>query len=239
MILREWLVRNQSFKPQYKEKTMGNIPIGAEAAKLAGLHMDCNDKLRNGQLGLPEYEAFLNMTPEQRRQALASYMSDPRFKLANAFDLTVPDGYVHDTRLTTFKTAHGGEFSYLNPGITDENFKQATVKLAPGRKFKIKVFHITETVTSDDCLIFLRSQKAVLVGAQGASLVYELAKSKLPVNRWSISFDEKDALWYSGGSRRVPGVDRRSDDDFKFDLGYFEDDWGSGSCLLCFCDCSA
>lgn len=40
----------------------------------------------------------------------------------------------------------------------------------------------------------------------------------------------------SGGGHRVPGVLRYSDGDFEFDLGYFESDWDSGPCLLCFCD---
>jgi len=47
-------------------------------------------------------------------------------------------------------------------------------------------------------------RKAVLVGAQGASLAYEQGKDKLPFDRWSVSFDEKEALWYAGYNYRVP-----------------------------------
>jgi hypothetical protein len=167
-------------------------------------------------------------------------MADPRFKLANAFDLVVPVGYDQATRLTNFKAVHGREFGYYNSDITDANFGRATTRLMPGQKFRVKIFQITETVTSEDCLAFLRSQKAVLVGAQGASLVYELAKSKLPMGRWSVSFDEKDALWTDfNGCRRVPYVDRISGDYFRLDLGCFERDWGGDDCLLCFCDCES
>ncbi len=217
---------------------MDNTSIGAEAAKLAGLHMDCNQKLKKGQISLPEYECFLNLTPKQRQQALSPFMMDPRFKLANAFRIVVPENYDHSTRLTDFAKAHGSEFNYYNPEITDKHFSQATTKLVPGRKFKVKVFNITETVTSEDCLIFLHNQRAVLTGAQGASLVYELAKNKLPKSRWSISFDEKDALRVdSVGSHRVPVVNRYSGDDFEFFLGLFGSTWSDAYCLLCFCDC--
>jgi len=217
---------------------MDNTSIGAEAAKLAGLHMDCNQRIKKGQISLPEYECFLNLRQEQRQRVLAPFMKDPRFELANAFNIVVPKGYDHAMRLTDFTKAHGSEFNYYNSDITDEHFSQATIKLVPGRKFKVKAFHITKTVTSEDCLSFLHKQKAVLIGAQGASLVYELAKNKLSKDRWSVSFDEKDALWVdSGGGHRVPYVGRYPDDAFDFDLGHFEDDWTGAYCLLCFCDC--
>ena len=149
----------------------------------------------------------------------------------------MPEGYNHATHLDTFRKAHEQEFYYYNPAITDKNYGNATTKLVPGRKFQVKVFQIKETVSSDDCLGFLKSQKAVLVGAQGASLAYEQRKDKLPVDRWSVSFDEKKTLWKdAGGYHRVPDVYRYSDGVFKFHLGSFVADWLDAHCLLCFCD---
>lgn len=137
---------------------------------------------------------------------------DDRFELAGTFEVTVPEGYDHATHLDSFRKAHESEFYYYNPAITDKNYSKATTKLVPGRKFQVKVFQITKTVSSDDCMAHLRSQKAVLVGAQGASLAYEQEKDQLLKGRWHVSFDEKDALWKdAGGRRRVPGVDRHSD----------------------------
>lgn len=40
---------------------------------------------------------------------------------------------------------------------------------------------------------------------------------------------------YADGNHRVPNVNRNSDDDFKFNLGNFENDWNDNNCLLCFC----
>jgi len=163
--------------------------------------------------------------------------TDLRFELTDTFEVTVPEGYNHASRLTAFGKEHRKAFYYYNDAITDTNYANATTKLVPGRKFQVKVYQIKGTVSSDDCLGFLKSQKAILVGAQGASLAYEQGKDKLPVGRWSVSFDEKEALWKDAvGYRRVPYVYRDSDGDFEFNLGSFEFDWDDGYCLLCFCD---
>lgn len=162
---------------------------------------------------------------------------DSRFELVNTFSIIVPQSYDHATRLDSFGKEYRKEFYYYNDAITDKNYAKATTKLEPGRKLKVKVFQIKERVTSEDCIAHLRSQKAVLVGAQGASLAYEQGKDQLPVNRWLVSFDEKDALWTdAAGYRRVPDVGRDSDGDFEFNLGYFGSVWRGVSCLLCFCD---
>src|SRR3989344_4716273 len=150
---------------------------------------------------------------------------DDRFKLVNTFEIVVPEGYDHGKRLDSFDKEHRKAFYYYNDAITDKNYAKATTKLEPG-PLKVKVFQIKETVTSEDCMAKLRSEKAILVGAQGASLVWEQKKEELPVNRWSASFDEKDALWKDAdGYHGVPGVGRNSDGDFKFNLGNFENDW--------------
>lgn len=160
-----------------------------------------------------------------------------RFVLINTFSIVVPVDYKHTTRLASFSKEHRKEFYYYNDTLTDANFAKATTKLEPGRKLKVKVMQIKGTVTSEDCMTYLRSQKAVLVGAQGVSLVYEQKKDELPADRWAASFDEKDSLWEdAAGYHRVPNVGCYSDGDFEFNLGKFESDWRDGSCLLCFCD---
>lgn len=162
--------------------------------------------------------------------------SNEKFDLLNTFSVVVPQAYAHATRLDLFKVEHREEFYSYNDALTDANFAKATTKLEPGRKFKVKVFQVKERVTSEECMAHLRSQKATLVGAQGASLAYEQKKDELPVGCWSVSFDEKEALWDTDGGRGVPRVYRDSDGGFGFSLGNFEDGWLDGSCLLCFCD---
>ena len=112
-----------------------------------------------------------------------------------------------------------------------------SAKLTPGQKLTVKVFGITERMSSEDCLAHLKSQKAIFIGAQGVCLVFEQKREELPKGKWYISFDEKKALWKdSDGDRGVPYLGCRSDGDFYFDLGDFERDWYDGHCLLCFCD---
>ena len=167
---------------------------------------------------------------------------DSRFELVKTFKVVVPEGYDHATRLDTFKVKYQNDevksFGYYNPELTDANYAaKATTKLVAGRRFTVKVFQIKRRVSSLGCLKHLRAEKAVLVGTQGASLAWEEKRDELPVNRWSISFDEKDALWEdSDGCHRVPCVRRYSGGSFKFSLGGFEIDWNDGDCLLCFCD---
>ncbi|MEK7097904.1 MAG: hypothetical protein AAB906_03590, partial [Patescibacteria group bacterium] len=128
--------------------------------------------------------------------------SDDRFGLVTAFKLTVPKGYSHDTQLAIFASFaknKSEKFYYYNDNITDENFAKVTQKLVPGKTYGVKIFQIKSYVTSEDCLAFLASQRAILVGAQGLSLVRQLKKDQFPtIGKWTVSFDEKDALWADG-----------------------------------------
>ena len=112
-------------------------------------------------------------------EAIASV--DDRFDLVTSFDVVVPKNYNHATRLGTFRETHGKEFYYYDNAITDANYAKVTTKLTPERKLKVKIFQITTRVSSEDCLGFLRGQKAILLGAQGASLAYEQGNVKDPI----------------------------------------------------------
>jgi hypothetical protein len=85
-------------------------------------------------------------------------------------------------------------------------------------------------------MAFLRSQKNVFLGAQGASLVWEEKRRELPKGKWYCSFDEKNRLPVVDGCHGVPCVRAYSDGDFSFSLGGFEGDWRDSDVLLCFRD---
>jgi len=156
------------------------------------------------------------------------------------FRFTVPENYVHATQLASFAKENRKKFYFYNDNITDVNFKRATNKLIPGKTYEAKVFGITKRVTSEDCLAFLKTQKAILVGAQGISVAWQQVKEQFPKGKYTVSFDEKDALWRDDdGSRRVPYVYQISDGDWAFDLGRFENAWIDDYCLLCIRDLSA
>ena len=197
----------------------------------------CYDKARLDK----DRAQFLNEQPAfiGRLAALIEECSRPdvRFRFVTSFSIVVPQGYDHATRLAKFRNEHEKEFAFYNGDITDGHFAKATTMLAPGSKLKVKVVQITETVASEDCLAFLRNQKARLLGAQGVTFAYEQGKDKLPKGRYYASFDEKDALWEDpAGHHRVPGVYADSGGDFFFLLDYFESAWVGAGGLLCFCD---
>lgn len=166
--------------------------------------------------------------------------ADNRFELLNTFELTVPQKYTHGTQLATFAEFaqdKSEKFYDYNKAITDANYAKATQQLVPGKTYGVKIFGIKQRVTSEDCMAFLASQHAILVGAQGLSLTRQLKKNEFPVGKWTASFDEKDALWTDAcGNHWVPFVYRYSGGDWVFDLGSFECDWSDADCLLCFCD---
>jgi len=221
--------------------------IGAEAAKLAGLLVDALQKMRDGQMALGHFEWFNNLTKDERdrfmtgEKPVSKPTSPEKFGLfVDLGIITVPKNYVHDTQLASFEKENRKKFYYWNDVITDKNFGKATTKLVPGRKFRVKVFKqiVDGTTTSEERLAFLKTQNAILVGAQGASLVFEQKREDLPKGFWYCSFDKKEALWKDAdGDHRVPDVLRYSDGDWGFSLGDFEHVWDDDHCLLCFCDC--
>ena len=162
-------------------------------------------------------------------------IADSRFNFLTSFNITVPKSYNHDTQLATFaEYAKKEKFYYYNEAVTDDNFFRVTNKLMPGETYGCKIFSIKERVSSKDCLSFLASQQALLVGAQGLSLVRQLKKSEFPIGKWTVSFDELDALWEDAdGGRGVPYLSQHSDGDWNFNLGYFASDWNGNDCLLC------
>jgi hypothetical protein len=170
---------------------------------------------------------------------LGPIQEHPHLKVVAILDIVVPDDYDHDTRLTKFGKAHRKEFYDYNDAITDKNYAGiASVKLTPGRKFKVKVIQIQKTVTPDDCLHYLDKHGGILVGAQGASLVCEQAKDKLPAAGGYVSFDKKDALGQdTRGRPMLPFVGTSMlEGGFEFSCTPFAHELGIGFYLLCFLD---
>lgn len=215
-----------------------NTAIGRDAAKLLSLEIDMLQKLRSGQLTLRHIEWWQSLTKEERDRLVGPSLQDSRFTLIRTFDVTVPEGYVHETRLASFKKENGKNFNFLHSGITDVNFRNAA-RLVSGRTFKVEIFgqNVSGMTSSDERMALLRSKRAVFVGAQGASLVVSEKREELPRGFSYASFDERDALWKDAdGFHRLPIVNVSISGDIDFDLGIFEKPWSSQVCFLCFTD---
>lgn len=165
------------------------------------------------------------------------YSIDQKFGPAvSEFTLTVPTDYNHNTQIDTFaKKKKALKTTHYTGGLTSKNFAQATNQLVRGKQYRVRIFPILETVTSEDCMNFLKKQNAILVGGQGMTLAQELHENEFPVDKYTVSFDEKKALWQdTSDGHLVPFVNRNSCGDWHFSFDYFEDDWDSDGCLLCF-----
>ena len=162
---------------------------------------------------------------------------DERFELlSQKLTIVVSAEYNHDTQLAKFAKQHRASCSYFNEALTDANFANVSDKLVAGRTYKVKQFLIKETVSSDDCLTLLRSQKALFVGAQGKSLVFDQNRNELVKGRAYVSFDKEANLPVVVGDRRVPYFHALSVGGFEVGLGRFALPWFGGRVLLCFCD---
>lgn len=211
---------------------MGNDTELTELARLFKLETQINKLVMEGARTPAEVANVLQKILEQSVQKFTL--------LADLGTITVPKGYVHTTALATFKKQNNKMFSFFSDHITDANFPNPTRILKPGDTLRVCAYgHTvkgTET-TSHERMAFLKSQNAVLVGAQGASLVFEQKRQKLPKGKWYASFDEPDRLWVgANGDHGVPGVGADGDGDFRFLLGAFELPWPDSGAFLCFSD---
>lgn len=232
------------------------ISIDADAAKLAGLQIDLLQKFRSGKLTLAELALFLKLAPKDRanrfgdwKQAKADFLASTvtappvepeKFTLLRDLGVVVvPEGYDHFTALTTFKQQNRSNFYSYNDSITDANFHNPSRILKAGDRLRVKVFQqiVAGETSSVERMEFLRTEKAIFTGAQGAALVFEQKRDQLPKGKWYASFDEADRLWQDADlDRRVPRVGASSGGGFEFGLGGFGYPWDQRNAFLCFCD---
>ena len=220
--------------------------IGAEAAKLAGLQIDLLQKLRAGQITLAQFQWYLGLKSEERYalmegkawQSKVVIDLPPAFIELPSFELAVLADYEHKGYLGRFRVAHKKELRYgMNPAMTDWNYGNPSHVLKAGERFLIRQFALTRRVESPECLALYREHKAHLTGAHGAAILYDTSRLRLPIGKWSLSFDEEDCLWdVAYGYYGVPFVGRYSGGGFGLGLGRFGSPWDGGCVLSLFCD---
>ncbi len=159
-----------------------------------------------------------------------------QFVFLNEFQVIVPEGYDHATRLDTFCKMHKSEFRFCQRNLTDKNYSAGASKpLEAGQRFSVKAFQIRGWVTTEDIFAFLRTAGASLLGPYGITLVFEQAREKLPTERRCTSFDKRDAL--GPGLRVLPFIYAAPDVYYVLDFDSFgPDHWGPNYVVLCFCE---
>lgn len=173
------------------------------------------------------------------------FFLDQLFEPVADAEITVPKNYIHETCLASFRK-HDQKKGYstfceFNHNITDENFKNVSVRLVPGQRLKASVFQIKKGVgmlSGRECLAFLRSKKAIFAGAQGMTLAFEQAENILFPNTqmkgknwsWCSSLDEEEALF----ERHAVAIFHAPIGEWRLDLSFLYHKWDYQDRLLCF-----
>lgn len=153
-------------------------------------------------------------------------------------DIRVLSYYVHERQMARFLGMYGKNMYSYHNAITDANFPNPSHVLKPGDKLQVSAFALSVgyMATSEECLDFLAiQQKAVLVGAQGLSLVFERKRHQLPRGYLYASFDHKERLWKrTSGGPKVPDLGVYEDGGFDIGFAPWGGGWGWQNAILCF-----
>jgi len=197
-----------------------------------------------------------NLVQADLKTSLKKHSTTDKFGPAiREFEITVPVDYNHDTQIDSSreKALRERTTRYYSDKLTSKNYAEASNELIPDRTYKVKIFPINSDTNYSEIIAFLEKQKTILVGGQGLTLVYDLAKDQLPKDKQIVSFDKDDYLLNIGSDQYVPSINPCSNGNiFKFytygysRYGYFYEEnskmtpgggsFGNNSCLLCFYD---
>ncbi len=149
---------------------------------------------------------------------------------------TVPNDYNDDTWLDDFrnKTCDLESTQYFNPNLRSENFANLKNKLVPCKTYGLKLFRILEKASTQECLMFLKENKAILVGPRGLTLLQSYQPEIFIIWKCTASFDEKNLLDQQDNTYGVPFILRLSGNEWNFNLSSIEDNWQSLTVLICF-----
>lgn len=122
-------------------------------------------------------------------------------------EICVPKGFKSKTCLATLRSLHPE--LRMPACVCDENMQDPTHALRSGERFSVRVFlhryTSIESLDSDTCTRFIRSENGVLVGAQGLGLVYQQCRGQLEPSWTYVSLDETPHLFQDPlGNHGVP-----------------------------------
>lgn len=206
---------------------MSNI-IDVEAAKLAGLQIDLLQKMRQGQITLDHLKWFTGLSKERRNYFSTQFESEKFALLADLGTITAPED------LMSLAAKDSGTFDHTE-------FPNPTHILKPGDKIRVQAWkHAVSRMTMPlEWLEFLEQKQSLLVGVQGALLIFkELKKVKgkqLPRGYWYASFDKKEKLFKDAIDYcHVPGIAVPVNCPPVLGLHYFTAPWEDFDAVLSF-----
>ncbi len=163
-----------------------------------------------------------------------SRVEKEKFGLVKTVQVTVPAEYDQATCLDTFDEDYVSDFKFFEHDINDEHYRNVTDKLYAGEKFLVEIYEVKSKVTSEECLAFLASQRAKLVGAQGLSVFYEATRGDYPFSELTLSFDKEKNLWKDkDGNYNIPALMDDTPKPYFFNAT-FTSQFSKGTYILCF-----
>jgi hypothetical protein len=150
------------------------------------------------------------------------------FKQLVQLDCVAPEKMRAGAVIKDAAETFASSISSRNSCFTDANFKDVSVKIVPGQRYRVTAYQPRTRMHVRDCISFVRSQKGVMLGAQGITLLLPHLKALQKSIRY-FSVDDEEKLWKSSGSWRVPYLDVRRDQLVRLGLAYSTDvvgdDW--------------
>lgn len=162
----------------------------------------------------------------------------PRFGSPRQFRFTVPPHYSHAGQLDTFLSmiANKETAFCFDERMSSDHFNNVTHPLIPGKRYLVELIPILRSVSTEACMDHLENESALLVGAQGLSVLYQLESRQVKKGRHVLSLDSPDRLWRDEkGTARVP-VMSNDQQIYLFDLSFWYATWTPSFELLCFKD---
>ena len=165
-------------------------------------------------------------------------VNDPKFILVTHFEINVPKSYVHEEQLDGFRFKNAPLFKRFSASLSDKTWADAAEPLKPGKTYEVRIFSFAEEVTYEDCKKFCESKGALLVGAQGLSLLWEMKKERLPLDKALLSFNNLDAYPTAMKENEhiyiLPFIARFSNGSWWLELITVKKTLNSDYCLVCF-----
>lgn len=107
----------------------------------------------------------------------------------------VSEDYQHATRLPDFCKKFRSDFVTMDRRIVGGDFGNSPMQLRPGDTFVARIFRCKSRLSPNDHLAFLIMQRALFLGIEGLSLVWEFKRNALPRNICLSVLGKEDDLW--------------------------------------------
>lgn len=123
--------------------------------------------------------------------------------------MIVPTNYIFENHIDSFIANPDSKVKIHGNCISDKNFQNVSKRMSPGEIYHVEIVPIIQYIVHcRHCVNDLKKQKnLVFLGIQGLALFKQQYPNALSEGK-TLSFDEKENLFYDGYSQQVPYMHR-------------------------------